>query len=408
MRTPTSPMSNRPSHPSLHPSTQNIHSPHPYPVQSPPSLSSQPLPGQTQSPPPDHPFPPHSNHSTTSTSTFVDPPPLDEKVARYCMSVMVLFIKQTSSWGDRPKASGHIHTDTLYDFETIESPHQVRTGRTFSSSNSTGSGGGLTSPSATVHRRPGTSRRTTSIGNPLAIAGLSIGTTPSYGAAFTPNHPSKFVSFNSPILASTIASVNALISKYIHKIIFFVSASNWNVVFSRIRQKIHWFASGSELTDGNSGGDNTDMKLLGFCCLDQGRLIQLFQELSSLLVSMKREAQSSIALSLRNAIWNWITCFPEQFTDVIRSNSSAESTTAGSRIGTSKGVLAGFSGRRLEGAPERVFDTLYGMMQDPGSLNTNRRIIWPTLAALLAVSPERLRQSEVALAGVVSSGKKVM
>lgn len=140
--------------------------------------------------------------------------------------------------------------------------------------------------------------------------------------------------------------------------------------------------------------------------MDQARLIQLFQELSSLLVSMKREAQSSIALSLRSAIWNWITGFPDQFSEVIKSNNSAE-VGGGSGGRGLLGLIAGSGGpRRLEGAPERVFDTLYGMMQDPGSVSTNRRIIWPTLAALLAVSPERLRQSEMALGGGYPASKK--
>jgi hypothetical protein len=92
---------------------------------------------------------------------------------------------------------------------------------------------------------------------------------------------------------------------------------------------------------------------------------------------------------------------------VIKSNSSAEVGGGGGR-GLLGGLIGGGGGgaRRLEGAPERVFDTLYGMMQDPGSLSTNRRIIWPTLAALLAVSPERLRQSEMALGGGHPANKK--
>jgi len=343
-------------------------------------------------------------------------------VAKYAMSVMILFIKQTGSWGDRPKASGHIHSDTLYDYETIDSQamtlHSSSTMFSASfSATSLDSGSGQAPPISglgppSIYRKVANNRRTTSIGNPAALASLTLThgpvNTPNYGSAFSTYHPSKVVSFNSPILASTVASVNALISKHIQKIIYFISASNWDVVFARIRQKIRWFATGGDLHDGSTskggkegGGtppvDNTDMKLLGFCVMDQGRLVQLFQELSSLLVSMKREAQSSIALSLRNAIWNWISGFPDQFSEVIKSNSFAEIGGGGSR--GLLGSLIGGGARRLEGAPERVFDTLYGMMQDPGSLSTNRRIIWPTLAALLAVSPERLRQSELALDG---------
>ncbi|KAG8833280.1 Ras GTPase activating protein ira2 [Serendipita sp. 399] len=290
-------------------------------------------------------------------SVWIDPPALDDKVAKYTMSVMVLYMKQTSSWCDRPKASGHIHSDTHYDEETIDNQVFFQTSSARSS---------LPAASSVSRRHGPTTRRTASIGGlgtPLNVS--EFGT------------PAKIVPFSSPILASTVASVNALISKYINKIIFYISASNWPVVFARIRQKIHFFASGSEEIH-----DNTDMKLLSYCAMDQRRLVQLFQELSSLLVSMKREAQSSISLYLRNSIWNWISGFPEQFGDVIISQ------------------------RKLEGAPERVFDTLYQMMQDSSVMNTNRRIIWPTLAALLATSPERLRQSEIAMSGMAGGSSR--
>ncbi|KAG8870177.1 Ras GTPase activating protein ira2 [Serendipita sp. 405] len=295
----------------------------------------------------------------TDSSVWIDPPALDDKVAKYTMSVMVLYMKQTSSWCDRPKASGHIHSDTHYDDESID--NQV-----FFPSSMAKSPLPVTS---SLSRRQGpTTRRTASIGG--------IGT-PLNISEFGPS--AKVVPFSSPILASTVASVNALISKYINKIIFYISASNWPVVFARIRQKIHFFASGSEEIH-----DNTDMKLLSYCAMDQKRLTQLFQELSSLLVSMKREAQSSISLYLRNSIWNWVNGFPEQFGEVIVSQ------------------------RKLEGAPERVFDTLYQMMQDSSIINNSRRIIWPTLAALLATSPERLRQSEAAMTGMTGGSSRTL
>ena len=295
--------------------------------------------------------------ASEATSGWVDPPPLDDKVARYTMSVMVLFMKQTGSWGDRPKASGHIHSDTLYDYESIEN----HMSSPISALKPTFTG------NASIYRKQGGStRRSDSIGAMIMPS--------THGAFASP----RLVTFNSPILASTVASVNALLSKYINRIIYFISASNWPVVFARIQQKIRIFASGSEEVH-----DNTDMKLLSYCAMDQKRFVELFQELSSLLVSMKRDAQSSIALSLRNAIWNWINGFPEQFGETISSY------------------------RKLEGSPERVFDTLYQMMQDPAPMNNHRRIIWPTLAALLATSPERLRQSEAAMIGHIAGNRVV-
>ena len=60
------------------------------------------------------------------------------------------------------------------------------------------------------------------------------------------------------------------------------------------------------------------------------RLVQLLQELSSLLVNMQKGAQIAIAAPLRIAIWNWIEYHQEEFNDALRYH------------------------RRLEGAPERV------------------------------------------------------
>lgn len=89
-------------------------------------------------------------------------------------------------------------------------------------------------------------------------------------------------------------------------------------------------------------------------------------ELSSLLVGMKEKPKLAIASAVRQAIWNWIEILPQEYTD----------------------LLAGR--RRLDGAPERVFDTLYAQSERDGKLRT----YWPTLTVLLAVSPERIRGLE--------------
>jgi hypothetical protein len=102
-------------------------------------------------------------------------------------------------------------------------------------------------------------------------------------------------------------------------------------------------------------------------------------ELSSLLVNMKPESQAAVAVVLRTVIWNWIETFTQEFVDVVLS-----------------------SRRRLEGQPERVFDLLYQLIQQG-----NRRLLWPTLAIILAVSPERLASAEAAMNGTLKYGKKV-
>lgn len=75
---------------------------------------------------------------------------------------------------------------------------------------------------------------------------------------------------------------------------------------------------------------------------------------------MKREAQTAIAGPLRSALWNWIENNQEEFNDALLY-------------------------RRLEGAPERVFDLL-------SQLDTNNKaVVWPALTVLMCISPDRMK-----------------
>ena len=47
-------------------------------------------------------------------------------------------------------------------------------------------------------------------------------------------------------------------------------------------------------------------------------ILRVFEELSSLLVNMRREAQEAVAINIRRAIWNWIEIFPNEFIEVAR------------------------------------------------------------------------------------------
>lgn len=95
---------------------------------------------------------------------------------------------------------------------------------------------------------------------------------------------------------------------------------------------------------------------------------------------MKRDAQVAIAVPVRMAVWNWIDLYPEEFNDAICSH------------------------RRLDGAPERVFDALYER-DDGGNNKTN---IWPALAALMSISPDRIKtEYETNTVGLSKNNRKV-
>ena len=86
-------------------------------------------------------------------------------------------------------------------------------------------------------------------------------------------------------------------------------------------------------------------------------------EASSLLMNLKRDAQVPVAVALRTAVWNWIELFPDEYNDALRYH------------------------RRLDGAPERVFDLLY----DAQDATRDKGAMWPTLAVLLCISHDRMK-----------------
>ncbi|KAI0026519.1 hypothetical protein K488DRAFT_92404, partial [Vararia minispora EC-137] len=87
-----------------------------------------------------------------------------------------------------------------------------------------------------------------------------------------------------------------------------------------------------------------------------------FSKMASLLVNMSLLAKVAVVVPLRTAIWNWINLFPSEFHDALRVH------------------------RCLEGAPECVFDGLW----DPQAMDlVSARALWPTLAVLSIISPER-------------------
>ena len=94
-------------------------------------------------------------------------------------------------------------------------------------------------------------------------------------------------------------------------------------------------------------------------------------ELSSLLVNMKPEAQLSVAIPLRCAIWNWVEFFPDEFQESLRIRG------------------------RGENAPERVYDVLHTKDAEKNPL------LWPTLTALMCISSVDRISSEYRLDGTM-------
>ena len=71
---------------------------------------------------------------------------------------------------------------------------------------------------------------------------------------------------------------------------------------------------------------------------------------------MKPEAQLSVSIPLRCAIWNWVEHFPEEFRESFQIRG------------------------RGDNAPERVYDVLHTKDAERNTL------LWPTLTALMCIS----------------------
>ncbi|PCH40763.1 hypothetical protein WOLCODRAFT_88808 [Wolfiporia cocos MD-104 SS10] len=284
-----------------------------------------------------------NNWAADHLSLMVEPPPLDDNCAKYILSVMVMLLRQSAPPKHRLMSSANMNfAASHHDFESVESPDEASGAEFLRGPNSPP---GASSFPRTMSRSKHVSSTSLNSSTPSTI---SYGQFSKHSVAYEKT---------SLVTSRTISSLNTLVAKFAGRIVYHLSASNWNIVLSRIRNKIHYLSGTQE-----SDPDIIDLQLMMHSALDRARLVQSLQELSSLLVGMKQDAQAAIAVPLRAAIWNWIDLFPEEFNDTIRHH------------------------RRMEGAPERVFDILY---DSHGA--ANKANMWPTLTALVSISSERIK-----------------
>ncbi|WVN87921.1 uncharacterized protein L203_103118 [Cryptococcus depauperatus CBS 7841] len=183
----------------------------------------------------------------------------------------------------------------------------------------------------------------------------SISQRPSPGAA-----QSRQLSTTCPTVQCSISQM----TKYIARIIFYLSASNWPLIIAQIKKRIGYL-----ITTIDDSPDLTDLRLLEWSKMDQGRLTQALQEVGSTFLHIKRPAQITVATMLRKAIRNWIIMQPAEYESLIES------------------------GRKMDGDPDVLFDVLYSM-SDLGLSSAIRRTkaFYPLMAMLLILFPDTLRK----------------
>ncbi|KZS91243.1 hypothetical protein SISNIDRAFT_487571 [Sistotremastrum niveocremeum HHB9708] len=307
--------------------------------------------------------------SSVHSHSLMEATPIVEEIAKYCLSVITGFLRHSPSMNERRATAGSTNAAfTLHDFESTETaaltPFAVL---------ASARGGYITStntkpaqPTSTQDSIPSTpltalhNTSSTSLGSSLA---LSSATSIAHLAT-------------SETLAASKPSLMKFNAKFAANIIFHLSASNWTVVFERVRKRIHSLSNPSADRD---SGDLTDLRLITHCVIDRHRLCQFIAEVSSLLLNLSKDGVLHAAAAVRKSIWVWIETFPLEYADVLRH------------------------GKRMDGVPERMYDALYAHVSE-----RQKWILWPALTALLAISPERLKQAEAAtMSGMTAKkGKK--
>ncbi|ORY04201.1 hypothetical protein K493DRAFT_311429 [Basidiobolus meristosporus CBS 931.73] len=227
-----------------------------------------------------------------STESLEDPPPLEEPLAKYILSIVFRFLQQ-SYFVDSGDIYGQSNKPTFSNFSM----------------------------------------------------GSMAATTPSPSSA----------------LHSSISRVYTELMKGIHHaaghILFYISASNWPIVYQRIKSRMAILTSTSD-----ENADTSELKLLEWCNLNSRRLSTILQELCVVFLQFKRPAQMEMAIILRKAIWSFIEVYPMDFIALCQSE------------------------KRLEGGPEILFDVCNSLADS----NKRKMILWPLQVMLLTLCPDIL------------------
>lgn len=310
--------------------------------------------------------------SSVHSHSLMECTPIVDEIAKYCLSVMTAFLRHSHLMTSETRATaGNMNADfSLHDFESTETALLTP----FSVLSST-RGGYIASTKTTSPQSPSNAQDQVP---PTPLSALRSPSSTSLGSSLGLSSATSITHLTtSETLASSKPSLMKFNAKFAANIIFHLSASNWTVVFDRVRLRIRSLSGQSADRDSQ---DLTDLRLITHCAIDRHRLCQFIAEVSSLSLNLSRDGLVHAAAVVWKSIWVWIETFPLEYADVLRH------------------------GKRMDGVPERMYDVLHAHVAD-----RQKWIVWPALTALLAISPERLKQAEAAtMSGMTAKhGKKV-
>jgi hypothetical protein len=200
---------------------------------------------------------PSSEYLSSSSVLLTEPPPLDEACAKYILSLMVVFLRQTAPPEGRLMSSANLSFEaTFHDFETIDNVDAPLTPSQYISED------------IDLSDEPQNSSS-----RPLNTSSSSVNGSQTTQVTVTPMAQHNIRLERTPkVLARSHFSLNAMILKFAGRIVYHLSASNWTVVLQRIRQKIRFLANSVD-----DSPDIVDLSLMKHSSLDRTRLVQILQ-----------------------------------------------------------------------------------------------------------------------------------
>ena len=201
------------------------------------------------------------DHSAALPS-LQEPVPLNDNCARYVLSVMAVFLNPDP---DHPLVlQSHFSDLSFRDFDSLDI-HAEEAAETCAMD-------APPTPALGSTRPMDAALRTQSSSSSVKSSKLSL-----HSAIQIPAPRSVYEKTHCSLVRSS-APVNALITKYAGRIVFYLSASNWMVVNERLRAKIH-----SLTKESSDNKDIGDLELLAHSALDRQRLVQLLIGLSHII-----------------------------------------------------------------------------------------------------------------------------
>ena len=192
--------------------------------------------------------------------------------------------------------------------------------------------------------------------------------------------PLDFVSFLGLNQSVTQALSQPVTSEYVDlyqaagRVIFFLSASNWDHVFARMKAKLNQLAGS---VDDNV--DVSELRVFEWSHLNHRKLSMVLQEVSGMMRTMKKNISLAVPVVLKRAIWNWIEVFPQEFIAMHQSQ------------------------KRFEGASDSLFEFFTPITDN----NKRKSVIWPFQTALLMLSPDILSGVASMSSSTETAGKKI-